>query len=110
MVRGANPHDSQARSLSRLSLAPIRGDERDAELRRAPELESGRYVQGIECSQPLSPGVAAPAEGGQGFHRQDGGREESMTAQEQASLRCTVLLDIALHQNAGVEVRPGASH
>ena len=55
-------------------------------------------------------GLAAPAEGGQDFDREDGGREEAMTAQKDAGLACAVLFDIALHQDAGVEVRPGASH
>jgi len=55
-------------------------------------------------------GLAAPAEGGQGLYRQDGGREEPMTAKKGAGLPCAILFHIALHQDTGVEVRPGASH
>jgi hypothetical protein len=56
------------------------------------------------------PGVPAPAESGQGFYRQDGGREQTVTAEKDAGLRCAILFHIALHQDAGVEVRPEAGH
>ena len=55
-------------------------------------------------------GLAASAESGQGFDRQNGGREEAMTAQKSAGPACAILFHIALHQDAGVEVRPGAGH
>jgi hypothetical protein len=55
-------------------------------------------------------GLAASAESRQGFDRQNGGREEAMTAQKSAGPACAILFHIALHQNAGVEVRPGAGH
>jgi hypothetical protein len=55
-------------------------------------------------------GLAASAESGQGFDRQNGGREEAMTAQKNAGLPCASLFHIALQQDARVEVRPGAGH
>ena len=56
------------------------------------------------------PGVPAPAEGGQGLDRQDGGREQTVTAEKDAGVCCASLFHIALHQDAGVEVRPEAGH
>ena len=51
-AHGADPHDGQASSLGRLALAPIRGDEWDAEIDRSLELESRRNVQRVQRPQP----------------------------------------------------------
>jgi len=56
------------------------------------------------------PGLATSAEGGQGFYRQNGGREEAVTAEKDTGLPGAILFHIALHQDARVEVCPGAGH